>query len=169
MTGTRMKTAMTNDITRAITWPSNLSRTSAMVIVRGPATPRPCRTRPASMTGKVCAVSASVQPAENSARPKYTAGLRPTLSDTGPYRNWPRPNPRNSSETTNWTSLAWRTPSVAPTAGSAGRIMSIDSATSAVSVAMSATNSTGPSAVDCCPVHAAHSGTEGRPEGLHDT
>ena len=84
MTGTRMKTAITNDMTRAITWPSNLSRTSAMVIVRGPATPRPCRTRPASRTGKVCAVSASVQPAENSARPKYTAGFRPTLSDTGP-------------------------------------------------------------------------------------
>ena len=62
MIGTRMNTAVTSDITRAISRPSKRSRTSAMVIVRGPATPIPCRSRPASIIGKLCDSSASEQP-----------------------------------------------------------------------------------------------------------
>ena len=46
-----MNTNMTSDITRAMARPSNLSRISARVIVRGPATPMPCRSRAASITG----------------------------------------------------------------------------------------------------------------------
>ncbi len=49
MTGTMMNTVMMSDMTLAIDRPSNLSRTSAMVIARGPATPRPWRNRPVSI------------------------------------------------------------------------------------------------------------------------
>src|SRR5881296_1221867 len=49
--------------------------------------------------------------------------------------------PRNRSETISWLSLGRTTPSDDPMAGSAGRIVSIDSAIRAVSTAIRATNS----------------------------
>jgi hypothetical protein len=83
-TGTRMKTIVMSDMTRAISRPSNRSRTSASVIVRGPATPMPCRNLPASIIAKLRDVSASTQPTEKSVSPAKAAGLRPTASDNGP-------------------------------------------------------------------------------------
>ena len=79
-----MKTTVMSDMTRAISRPSNRSRTSAIVIVRGPATPMPCRNLPASIIGKLRDVSASMQPTEKSVSPAKAAGLRPTTSDNGP-------------------------------------------------------------------------------------
>jgi hypothetical protein len=79
-----MNTAVTSDITRAISRPSKRSRTSAMVIVLGPATPIPCSSRPASIIGNDWASSASRQPAVNSANPRKAAGLRPAVSENGP-------------------------------------------------------------------------------------
>lgn len=52
-TGTRMNTAITNDMVRAICSPSNESRTIASVTTRGPAAPRPQTKRLASSSGSV--------------------------------------------------------------------------------------------------------------------
>ena len=67
--GTRMNTAITNDISRAIRGPAYRSRMRAMITMRGPATPSPCRTRPASIASNVGAKMDTRHPAMNTARP----------------------------------------------------------------------------------------------------
>ena len=82
--GTRMNTAIANDMRRAITRPSYWSRTRATVTIRGPATPIPCRTRPAIITSNVGAKTLTRHPAMNRASPAWMAGLRPMRSESGP-------------------------------------------------------------------------------------
>ncbi len=64
MTGTRMKTTVMKDITWAMARPSKRSRISAIETPRGPATPRPCMSRPASIMGKLTAKIDSSVPAK---------------------------------------------------------------------------------------------------------
>ena len=68
--GTRMKTAMTEDMIRAIARPSYWSRTIAMVTIRGPAAPIPWRKRPTSITVKLVASADKRQPTMNRAKPR---------------------------------------------------------------------------------------------------
>ena len=75
---------MTNDITRAMARPEYWSRTTATMTTRGPATPRPCKKRPASTSGKLGATIQIRQPLRNSTMPTWMGGRRPRLSESGP-------------------------------------------------------------------------------------
>lgn len=60
--GTRMNTAMIDEITRDIRSPSNWSRTTATVTVRGPAAPRPHTKRLANRSGRLGASAVITAP-----------------------------------------------------------------------------------------------------------
>ena len=80
-----MKIAMTKDMIRAMARPAWRSRTMAMATMRGPAAPKPCRTRPASiMVVKSCGEGADESADNEEPMPAYIAGLRPVLSEIGP-------------------------------------------------------------------------------------
>lgn len=82
--GEMLKTSMSSDISRAASLPVCRSRTTARGIAMPAAAPSPCKKR---STISVWMLSASAQPTlamAKSTRPKYSGGLRPTMSDTGP-------------------------------------------------------------------------------------
>jgi hypothetical protein len=83
-TGTRMNTVETKDMTRAMPRPAYTSRTIAIVTMRGPAAPKPASARPASNQPKLWVNAQITPPKMNKPTPKYKAGLRPVLSETGP-------------------------------------------------------------------------------------
>lgn len=83
-TGTRISTVMTKDMMRAMERPTKRSRTIAMPTMRGPAAPKPCRTRPSSIKVKSVVKAQMSPPAMKQPKPAYIAGLRPVLSEIGP-------------------------------------------------------------------------------------
>ena len=83
-TGTKMNTAITNDMRRAMRRPWYWSRTRPIVPTRGAAAPTPCRKRPAIITAKVGARMLVRHPAMDRARPPWMTGRRPKRSERGP-------------------------------------------------------------------------------------
>ena len=136
-----MNTIMTIDMTRAISRPTNRSRTMAVTMIRPTDPPMPCTNRAARSSEKLCVLSATDVASTNSTRPINSGRRRPKRSESGPQTSWPIAIPRMNTVTTSGRLLVSLTPSAAPMSGSAGSMMSIDIAVVDISSAISVMNS----------------------------
>ena len=82
--GETLNTSISSDMRRAASAPVCRSRTMARGIAMPAAAPSPCRKRSATRVSMSGARAQPTLPTPNRIRPKYSGGLRPTMSDTGP-------------------------------------------------------------------------------------
>ncbi len=82
--GETLNTSISSAIRRAASVPVCRSRTTARGMAMPAAAPRPCTKRSAISVSMSVASAQPTLASVNRPRPKYSGGLRPSMSETGP-------------------------------------------------------------------------------------
>jgi hypothetical protein len=122
----------------------------AILIVLGAESPIPCKILPRTITSKLVAFTQTKLATIKRAKPMYTTGFLPTLSESGPKTNGPNPRPRKIIVISSWLSTISSVPIVIPIISNAGNNASIANATTDIKDAISATNSNWEVSISFC-------------------
>ena len=113
----------------------------AILMVLGAERPIPCRILPTTIISKLVEFTQMKLARTKRAKPMYTTGFLPILSERGPKTKGPNPRPRKIIVMSNWLSTISVVPMVIPIISKAGNKASMDNATTDIRDAISATNS----------------------------
>ena len=122
--GEMLNTSISSDMSRVASTPECRSRTTARGITMPPQAPSPCTKRPSRNSSALGARAQATLPQQNSVSPTYSGGLRPYMSDSGPYSSWPPPTAMKNTVRLSCTVAAFAC-RLWPIEGSAGRYMSM--------------------------------------------